>query len=93
MNAALGRALLHRTPIRQLQLSSSKSSLRQSRTILRTMASANDADVKLDKSTPDAVSTFRVWTYLARSIILHLISFTDVALLSAFSNILLFLYY
>lgn len=60
MNAVLGRALLHRTPVSQLRASSSNLSLRQSRPILRTMASSNDTGVKLDKDTPDSVSIFRV---------------------------------
>jgi hypothetical protein len=60
LNAALGRALLHKAPVSQLRASSSKLNLRQSRTILRTMASSNDADVKLDKETPDSVSVFWV---------------------------------
>jgi hypothetical protein len=57
MKAALSRALLHRTPVNQLRASSS--TLRQSRSILRTMASSNDAGVKLDKDTPDSVSALR----------------------------------
>ena len=60
MNAALGRALLHRTPVNHLRASSANLSLRQSRTILRTMASSSDADAKLDKETPDSVSNFPV---------------------------------
>ena len=60
MNAVLGRALLHKAPTSQLRASSSNLSLRQSRTILRCMASSNDAGVKLDKDTPDTVSPLRV---------------------------------
>lgn len=57
MSAVLGRALLHRGPVRQLRGSSSNY-LRQSRPVLRTMASSNDAQVKLDKDTPESVSKF-----------------------------------